>query len=151
MPDKVSPVEAQATAGICFPFARIWLTMDTSTVIPRSLNDPVCSFPQSFTQRSRRPISRPIGISRRSALSERSSRRYSGNRVNVCCEPVTWPAAPGSAKSAEGIMLSCFSPNNPCWGLNRTCNWPGKHREMSSRALVKSGPTLGIWFRKPRQ
>ncbi len=26
----------------------------------------------------------------------------------------------GSTKSAEEIILSCFSPSRPCWGLNRT-------------------------------
>src|SRR5262245_32665301 len=38
----VSPVDAHATARI---FDRIWLTIETSTVIPRSLNEPVCDVP----------------------------------------------------------------------------------------------------------
>ena len=34
-------------------------TTDTSTVIPRSLNEPVCELPHSFTHRSFIPSSRP--------------------------------------------------------------------------------------------
>ena len=41
------------------PSAIICLTTETSTVMPRSLNDPVCELPHSFTQRSSRPSSRP--------------------------------------------------------------------------------------------
>ena len=39
---EVSPVEAHATARTFAPRARISFTAETSTVIPRSLNDPVC-------------------------------------------------------------------------------------------------------------
>ena len=55
----MSPVEAQATARIVPPSSMICRTTDTSTVMPRSLNDPVCELPQSFTHRSRTPSSRP--------------------------------------------------------------------------------------------
>ena len=39
--------------------AIICLTIETSTVIPRSLNDPVCELPHCFTHRSSRPSARP--------------------------------------------------------------------------------------------
>ncbi len=41
------------------PSATIWLTTETSTVMPRSLNEPVCSLPQSFTHSSSTPIPDP--------------------------------------------------------------------------------------------
>jgi hypothetical protein len=56
---EVSPVEAQATARISLPRAIISLTIETSTVIPRSLNEPVCEFPHCLIQRSSSPISDP--------------------------------------------------------------------------------------------
>ena len=49
---EVSPVEAQATASMGTPSAIICLTTETSTVMPRSLNDPVCELPHCLTQRS---------------------------------------------------------------------------------------------------
>ena len=55
----VSPVDAHATALMPAPSAIICLTTDTSTVMPRSLNDPVCELPHIFTHRSSSPISRP--------------------------------------------------------------------------------------------
>jgi hypothetical protein len=55
----VSPVDAQATAWTGLPSAIICLTIETSTVIPRSLNDPVCEFPHCFTHRSLSPRTRP--------------------------------------------------------------------------------------------
>ena len=51
----MSPVEAQATAGISFPSWRICLTIETSTVIPRSLKDPVWLLPHCLIQRSSSP------------------------------------------------------------------------------------------------
>ncbi len=51
-------MEAQATARTAEPRARISLTAETSTVMPRSLKDPVWVTPHSFTQTSPRPISR---------------------------------------------------------------------------------------------
>ena len=56
---EVSPVEAQATASMGTPSAIICLTTDTSTVIPRSLNDPVCELPHCLTHRSSTPSMRP--------------------------------------------------------------------------------------------
>src|SRR5687767_2023994 len=56
---EVSPVDAHATASIGFPIAIICSTTETSTVMPRSLNDPVCELPQSFTQRSATPTCLP--------------------------------------------------------------------------------------------
>jgi hypothetical protein len=50
---EVSPVDAHATAWIGLPSAIICLTVDTSTVIPRSLNDPVCETPHCFTSTAR--------------------------------------------------------------------------------------------------
>src|SRR5262249_14746133 len=55
----VSPVDAHPTARTRCPSAIICFTTETSTVIPRSLNDPVCELPHCFTQRSSRPISAP--------------------------------------------------------------------------------------------
>ena len=54
----MSPVEAQATARMGVPRARISCTADTSTVIPRSLKDPVWVTPHSLTQTSSSPSSR---------------------------------------------------------------------------------------------
>src|SRR5689334_6807980 len=56
---EVSPVEAQATALIGAPSEIICLTCDTSTVIPRSLNEPLWVLPHSLIQRSFRPIILP--------------------------------------------------------------------------------------------
>ena len=56
---EVSPVEAQATACTGEPRAIICLTTLTSTVMPRSLNDPVWLLPDCFTHRSGTPISSP--------------------------------------------------------------------------------------------
>src|ERR1043166_3921763 len=55
----VSPVEAHATALIGAPSEIICFTCDTSTVIPRSLNEPLCVLPQSFTHSSFTPIILP--------------------------------------------------------------------------------------------
>ena len=55
----MSPVEAHAIARTPAPSATICLTTDTSTVIPRSLKEPVCEFPHCFTQRSSIPSSWP--------------------------------------------------------------------------------------------
>ena len=55
----MSPVEAHATARIATPWRIICRTRETSTVIPRSLNEPVWELPQSFTHRSLTPSSRP--------------------------------------------------------------------------------------------
>jgi hypothetical protein len=55
----VSPVDAHATACTGLPSAIICLTIETSTVIPRSLNDPLCELPHCFTQRSSRPSDLP--------------------------------------------------------------------------------------------
>src|SRR5436305_14264252 len=52
----VSPVEAQATAWIGAPSAIICLTWETSTVMPRSLKEPLCVLPHSFTHNSFTPI-----------------------------------------------------------------------------------------------
>ena len=41
------------------PLRIIWRTTDTSTVMPRSLNDPVCEFPHCFTHSSLSPTSAP--------------------------------------------------------------------------------------------
>jgi threonine synthase len=56
---EVSPVDAQATARTGLPSAIICLTTETSTVMPRSLKDPVCELPHIFTHRSPSPSSRP--------------------------------------------------------------------------------------------
>ncbi len=53
----VSPVDAQPTARTLWPSAIICLTAETRTVIPRSLNEPVCELPHCLTHRSSRPIS----------------------------------------------------------------------------------------------
>ena len=63
---EVSPVEAQATAGICWPSAIIWLTMETKTVMPKSLNEPVWLLPHCFIHKSSMPSSAP----KRSAQSK---------------------------------------------------------------------------------
>ena len=55
----VSPVDAQAIARIGAPSAIICFTTLTSTVIPRSLKDPVWLLPQSLIQRSESPSVRP--------------------------------------------------------------------------------------------
>src|SRR5687768_221336 len=49
---EVSPVDAHATASSDTPSAIICLTTETSTVMPRSLNDPVCELPHCLTHRS---------------------------------------------------------------------------------------------------
>ena len=49
---EVSPVDAHATARTGAPSAIICLTTETSTVMPRSLNDPVCELPHCLTHRS---------------------------------------------------------------------------------------------------
>src|SRR4051812_28011014 len=56
---EVSPVEAQATALIGAPCEIICLTVETRTVIPRSLNEPVWLLPHILTQRSARPSCAP--------------------------------------------------------------------------------------------
>ena len=48
----VSPDDAQATASMGAPSAIICFTTDTSTVMPRSLKDPVWELPHCLTQRS---------------------------------------------------------------------------------------------------
>src|SRR4051812_20063972 len=55
----VSPVDAHATARILRPSEAICFTWLTSTVMPRSLKDPVCELPHCLTHRSGTPISRP--------------------------------------------------------------------------------------------
>ena len=56
---EVSPVEAQATALIGAPSEIICLTCDTSTVMPRSLNEPLWVLPHSLIQRSSTPSTLP--------------------------------------------------------------------------------------------
>jgi hypothetical protein len=56
---EVSPVLAHATARTVRPRRIISRTADTSTVIPRSLNEPVWELPHCFTHRSLSPIERP--------------------------------------------------------------------------------------------
>jgi hypothetical protein len=51
----VSPVDAQATAGIGFPSRMSSFTIDTSTVMPRSLKEPVWVLPHCLIQRSSTP------------------------------------------------------------------------------------------------
>src|SRR6185295_18071442 len=51
----VSPVEAHATARI---LDRISFTIETRTVIPRSLKDPVCDVPHCLIRSSPTPYSR---------------------------------------------------------------------------------------------
>src|SRR4051812_14015381 len=60
---EVSPVEAHATALMGAPSEIICFTCDTSTVMPRSLNEPLWVLPQSFTQR----LSTPTTLPKRSA------------------------------------------------------------------------------------
>src|SRR4029078_5121150 len=62
---EVSPVDAQTTARICLPVAIICRTIDTSTVIPRSLDDPVGELPHSFTHTSSTPMPRPKASARK--------------------------------------------------------------------------------------
>ena len=52
---EVSPVDAHAIARIGLPCAIICLTTLTSTVMPRSLNEPVWLLPHSLTHRSSSP------------------------------------------------------------------------------------------------
>src|SRR5207237_7013080 len=49
---EVSPVDAHATASTGTPVAIISFTTETSTVMPRSLNDPVCEMPHCLIHRS---------------------------------------------------------------------------------------------------
>src|SRR5512144_3342115 len=70
---EVSPVEAQATAWIGAPSLIICFTCDTSTVIPRSLKDPLWELPQSLIQR----LSRPIILPNRSAQNRLVPPSYS--------------------------------------------------------------------------
>ncbi len=56
---EVSPVEAHATALIGAPSEIICLTCETSTVMPRSLNDPLWVLPQSLIHRSSTPMTLP--------------------------------------------------------------------------------------------
>ena len=51
----MSPVDAHAMAVIESPSLIICLTTDTSTVIPRSLKDPVWELPHCLTHRSSTP------------------------------------------------------------------------------------------------
>ena len=44
--------------GLLVGGAIIWFTIDTSTVMPRSLNDPECDVPHCLTRTSPRPSSR---------------------------------------------------------------------------------------------
>src|SRR5690348_15375760 len=55
----VSPVDAHTTALMGAPSEIICLTWDTSTVMPRSLNEPLCVLPHSLIQRSSTPINFP--------------------------------------------------------------------------------------------
>ena len=48
-------MEAQATAGISLPRAIISFTIETRTVIPRSLKEPVWVLPHCLIQRSSTP------------------------------------------------------------------------------------------------
>ena len=59
------------------PSAIICLTTETSTVMPRSLNDPVCELPHCLTQRSSTPSSRRSGRPRAGWCRPRTSRRRS--------------------------------------------------------------------------
>ena len=62
---EVSPVDAHAIARIGLPAATIAWTCETSTVMPRSLNDPECDVPHCLTRRSPSPRSfanRGIGV-----------------------------------------------------------------------------------------
>ena len=81
---EVSPVDAHATARTRAPSPIICLTTDTSTVIPRSLNDPVCDSPHCFTHTSSTPIARPYRSTRSrlvapSFIVTRFSSRSSGH------------------------------------------------------------------------
>ena len=54
---EVSPVDAHAIARIGVPLPIICLTIDTSTVMPRSLNEPECEVPHCLTRTSPSPSS----------------------------------------------------------------------------------------------
>src|SRR2546427_2830997 len=56
---EVSPVDAQATAWMGEPSEIICLTCETSTVMPRSLKEPLWVLPQSLSQRSSTPMTLP--------------------------------------------------------------------------------------------
>src|SRR4051812_7692231 len=56
---EVSPVDAQAIALTLRPCATAWRTTLTSTVIPRSLKEPVWLLPHILTQSSSQPSCRP--------------------------------------------------------------------------------------------
>ena len=56
---EVSPVEAHATARTGLWSVIICRTIETSTVMPRSLKDPVCDWPHILIQSSSMPSSRP--------------------------------------------------------------------------------------------
>jgi hypothetical protein len=62
---EVSPVLAQATARTLLPRRIISRTAETSTVMPRSLKEPVWLLPHCFTQRSRSPMERPYRSAQR--------------------------------------------------------------------------------------
>ena len=55
---EVSPVEAQAMARTDLPLRIISCTAETSTVIPRSLNDPVWLLPHCLIHTSVKPRER---------------------------------------------------------------------------------------------
>src|SRR5918994_5391505 len=55
----VSPVDAHATARTDLWSATICRTTETSTVMPRSLKDPVCDWPHILIHSSSIPSSRP--------------------------------------------------------------------------------------------
>ena len=61
----MSPVEAQAMAAIGSPSLIMCLTTETSTVIPRSLNDPVWELPHCLTHRSSTPSILPYRSAQR--------------------------------------------------------------------------------------
>ncbi len=82
---EVSPVEAHATALMLAPSAIICFTCETSTVMPRSLNDPVWLLPHSFIQRPARPISLPS----RSAQKRFDSPSYIETRLSTSTRGLT--------------------------------------------------------------
>merc|ERR1719217_43141 len=61
---EVSPVDAQPTPTMGMPRLRMWLTCETSAVMPRSLNEPVCELPHCLTHRSDMPR---VSLPKRSA------------------------------------------------------------------------------------
>src|ERR1044071_203154 len=79
---EVSPVEAQATALIGAPSEIICLTWETSTVMPRSLKEPLWVFPHSLIHRSFNPITLP----KRSAQNRLVPPSYSETtfRLSIC-------------------------------------------------------------------